>query len=132
MSTPKDVDSYIAGSASDARPILEELRRILTSTLPSVDENIRWGVPFYRYHGALGGYATYKNHVSFGCQSELRSDDRELLESQGYRTGKKTVQIAFDQPVPTSTIKRIVRAQAKLNEARSESGNARQSTKGEP
>ena len=118
MSTPNDVDAYIAGSAGEARPVLEELRRILTSTLPNVEEKIRWGVPFYSYHGALGGYAVYKKHVSFGCQSDLPSKDRDLLERQGYRTGKKTVQIAFGQQVPTSTIKRIVNVQAKMNQAR--------------
>jgi uncharacterized protein YdhG (YjbR/CyaY superfamily) len=117
MSKPKDVDSYIAGSAIEARPILEELRKVIKSTIPNVEEKISWGVPFYRYHGALGGYAVHKNHVSFGCQSDLQSKDRRILESKGYETGKKTIQIKFDQKVPTTAIKQILRAKAKMNEA---------------
>jgi uncharacterized protein len=113
-----DVDAYLAASAGAARPILKELRQLLTSTIPGVEEKISWGVPFYRYHGALGGFAAYKNHVSFGCASDLSSEDRERLEELGYKTGKKTIQIQFDQEVPTAAIKHILEKQARKNEAR--------------
>src|SRR4029079_16128305 len=66
-----DVDSYIAGVAEKAQPILEELRAIVRSTVPDVEEGISWGVPFYKHHGALGGSAVYTNHVSFGGAGEL-------------------------------------------------------------
>ena len=78
VAKPKDVDSYIANSASEARPILEELRKVIKSTVPDVEEGISWGVPFYRYHGALAGFAAYKNHVSFGVGADvLQGNDRE-------------------------------------------------------
>jgi uncharacterized protein YdhG (YjbR/CyaY superfamily) len=121
MSKPKDVDSYIANSDREARPILEEIREIIKSTIPEAEEGISWNVPFYKYHGALAGFATYKNHVSFGFVLErvLQSKDRETLEKNGYITGKKTIQIKFDQKVPTTPIKQILEAQAKMNEAKS-------------
>ena len=119
MSKPKDVDSYIANSGREARPILKELRSIIKSTIPNVEEKISWGVPFYRYHGELGGYAVYKNHVSFGCGgADLQSKDRKMFEEKGYMTGKKTIQIKFDQKVPTTAIKQILKAKAKMNEAK--------------
>ena len=118
---PQDVDSYIAGATEDARPILEELRGVFRSVVPDVEEKISWGVPFYRHHGALGGYAVYKKHVSFGCDSLLAEKEREALERAGYKTGKKTVQIAFGQKVPVAAIRRIVKAQARANEARGRS-----------
>jgi len=114
----RDVYAYLAASAGAARPILTELRQLLTSTIPGVEEKISWGVPFYRYHGALGGFAAYKNHVSFGCASDLSGEDRERLEEQGYKTGKKTIQIKFDQEVPMAAIKHILEKQARMNEAR--------------
>lgn len=116
---PKDVDSYIARSAVEARPILEELRAIFKSTLPDVEEKISWAVPFYSLHGAaLGGYAVYESHVSFGCAGVLPAKDREALERKGYKTGKKTIRIRFDQEVPATAIEKILRAQAKINEAK--------------
>ena len=118
---PQDVDSYVAGAPEDARPILEALRAVFRSVVPDVEEKISWGVPFYRHHGALGGYAVYKGHVSFGCDAALQETEREALERDGYRTGKKTVQIRFGQKVPVAAIRRIVKAQARANEARGRS-----------
>jgi len=76
-------------------------------------------VPIYKYHGILAGFAAYKNHVSFGFGAAvLQSKDRQMLEKKGYKTGKKTVQIKFDQKVPTTAIKKILKAKAKMNEAK--------------
>ena len=118
MSKPKDVDSYIANSGREARPKLKEIRKIIKSTIPKVEEGISWGVPFYKYHGVLLGFAAYKNHVSFGFCVVLQSEDRKMLEKKGYITGKKTIQIKFDQKVPTTAIKQILKAKARMNEAK--------------
>ena len=114
----KDVDAYIAYSSIEARQKLEELRKIIKLTLPKVEEGISWGVPFYKYQGVLAGFAAFKNHVSFGFWDVLQSKDREMLEKKGYITGKKTIQIKFDQKVPTTAIKQILKAKAKMNEAK--------------
>ena len=119
MSKPKDVDSYIANSSREARPKLKEIREIIKSTIPKAEEGISWGVPFYKYHGDLAGFAAYKNHVSFGFSEDvLQSKGRKMLEKKGYITGKKTIQIKFDQKVPTTAIKQILKAKAKMNEAK--------------
>jgi uncharacterized protein YdhG (YjbR/CyaY superfamily) len=118
MSKPKDVDSYIANSGREARPKLEELRKIIKSTIPNVEEGISWGMPFYKYHGFLAGIAEYKKHVSFQIADLLQSEDRQTLEEKGYTIGQKRIQIKFDQEVPTTVIKQILKAQAKMNEAK--------------
>ena len=115
-SKPEDVDSYIAGADAKARPKLEEIRKIIKSTLPEAEETIRYGVPFYMYHGELVGFAVYKNHVSFGFgDGVLGSEDREMLEAKGYTTGKATMRIRFDQEVPVSAIKQILKARVKMS-----------------
>jgi len=114
----KDVDSYIASSGIEARPHLKELRKIITSTIPNAEEGISWGVPFYKYHGVLAGFAPFTNHVDFGLAFVLESKDRKMLEERGYTTGKKTIQIKFDQKVPTTAIRQILKAKAKMNEAK--------------
>jgi len=114
----KDVDEYIASADKEARPKLKELREIIKSVIPKAEEGISWGVPFYKYHGVLAGFAAFKNHVSFGLVTVLQSKDRKMLEKKGYKTGKKTIQINFDQKVPTTAIKQILKAKAKMNEAK--------------
>ena len=113
----RDVDGYIANAPEAARPHLEELRDLVRSAIPNAEEGISWGVPFYKYNGPVGGFAAYKRHISFGLTEQLDPADREQLESRGYKTGKKTVQIRFDQTVPSATLKRTLEAQAKRNEA---------------
>jgi uncharacterized protein YdhG (YjbR/CyaY superfamily) len=117
-SKPKDVDTYIADSSKEARPKLEAIRKIIKSTIPKAEEGISWGVPIYKYHGILAGFAAYKNHVSFGFGADvLQSKDREKLEKKGYKLGKGTMQIRFGQEMPTTAIKQIIKTKAKMNEA---------------
>lgn len=98
MSKSEDVASYIANSHKKARPKLEELQKIIKSTIPKAEEKIWYGVPFYKHHGELAGFAAYKNHVSFGFGADvLQGKDRKMLEEKGYITGKGTMQIRFDQ-----------------------------------
>ena len=116
MPKPQDVDAYIAAAPAESRPILEALRKIVLSTLPNVEEKISWGVPFYRYHGEIGGYAAYKKHVSVGF-GPVATEDRAALEHKGYKVLKDTFQIKFDQKVPTTAIRKMLEAKAKSNEA---------------
>ncbi len=99
---PEDVDSYIAEADPKARPMLEELRELIRSTVPGVEEGISYGVPFYKHHGEFVGFAAFKNHVSFGFGSHVvPAGDRTALEADGYKLGKGTMQIRFDQDVPS-------------------------------
>lgn len=115
MEKPKNVDAYIANADEESRPIMEELREIIKSTVPETEESISWNVPIYKHHGILAGFSVAKNHVSFGIDV-LEEEDRELLKEKGYKTGKKTIQIKFGQKVPTNIIKKSLLAQAKINE----------------
>jgi uncharacterized protein YdhG (YjbR/CyaY superfamily) len=117
ISKPKNVDSYIESSVVEAHSIMSEIRKIIKDTIPEVEEGISYGVPFYKYHGQFVGFAVYKNHVSFGFGADvLQSKDREVLEKEGYKTAKETIQIKFDQDVPVTVIKKILMVKAKMNE----------------
>lgn len=119
MNKPKDVDSYIANSPQEAHPILEELRKIIKSTIPEANEGISYNVPFYKFHGVHVGFSAFKNHATFGIGADVfHSKDREHIERKGYKTGKETIQIKYGQKVPSSTIKRLLKA--KVNKAKEE------------
>ena len=112
----EDVDGYIASAAPEARPTLMALRKIVKAAVPGAEEGISWGVPFYKYHGLLAGYSAFTSHASFGLAFALSDDIRKALETKGYKTGSKTVQIRFDQEVPAAEIRQILLAKAKSNE----------------
>ena len=114
MAKPRDVDAYIAAAPDQARPILEQLRTIVLTTIPDVEEKISWGVPFYRHQGEIGGFAAYAKHVSVGFGA-VASSDRTALEAKGYKVLKDTFQIKFDQKVPAAAIRKILKAKVKAN-----------------
>lgn len=112
----KDVDTYIANSPSKLQKIMKELRALIKSTVPDVEERISWGIPFYRYHGLLSGYSAFTKHVSYGMGGENLSDEmRKTLEKKGYKTGKKIIQIQSDQEIPIEEIKKLIKEQVEIN-----------------
>jgi len=116
----KNVDEYIANAPKEAQPKLREIRAAIKAAAPKAEEGISWGVPFYKYHGLLAGFAALKNHADFGLAFALQDKDRETLGKKGYMTGKKTIQIRFDQKVPAAEIRQMLKAKAKLNDAKKE------------
>ena len=114
----KTIDEYIAHASKGAQPKLKELRKLIQLTIPEAEESIKWGIPFYMYHGMLGGFSVFKSHISFGLggprlSAKLRAD----LLKKGYTTGSKIIQIKFDQKIPTAVIKGILKNQARINKA---------------
>ncbi len=113
-----DVDEYIASAEPAAGPTLRSLRELVKSTVPAATESISWGVPFYKYNGLLAGFSVFTSHVSFGLAFALDDEIRAKLAEKGYKTGSKTVQIKFDQLIPTAEIKQILIKRAKENVAK--------------
>ncbi|KAF2327298.1 YdeI/OmpD-associated family protein [Flavobacterium daemonense] len=84
----KEVTAYIAKMADFAKPILTQLREIIFSTCPEVEENIKWGTPHYSYKGdhlvMMGGF---KQHCSFSLYKAELMKDKDIQES--VKSGKK-------------------------------------------
>jgi uncharacterized protein YdhG (YjbR/CyaY superfamily) len=113
MSKPTTVDKYIENAKEESRPILTQLRDIFNSTVPKVEERIAWNVPNYKLNGVLGGFAAYSKHVSLGfSENGLSEVERKSFEDKGYKTGKGTVQIKFNQEVPEKIIKKTLKTHA--------------------
>jgi uncharacterized protein YdhG (YjbR/CyaY superfamily) len=115
----KNVDEFIAAAAEEARPHLNELRAAVKSALPKAEEKIGYGKPYYKLNQWLVGFDVYKRHVTFEIyEGQLPSEVRTALDKKGYGTGNKSVQIKFDQTVPTTAIKKLAKAQLKLSETK--------------
>ncbi|GGG94278.1 YdeI/OmpD-associated family protein [Silvibacterium dinghuense] len=60
------VDAYIAKASPFAQPILNELRDRVHEGCPEATETIKWGMPFFEYHGLLANMSAFKAHCAFG------------------------------------------------------------------
>jgi len=58
------VDAYIAKSAEFARPILDHIRELIHEAIPDVEEDIKWGAPFFNHEGVICGIAAFKQHCA--------------------------------------------------------------------
>tara|TARA_R110000868_G_scaffold59941_2_gene183792 strand:+ start:47999 stop:48388 length:390 start_codon:yes stop_codon:yes gene_type:complete len=111
---PKTVDEFIQIAPLEAQGLMVQLKKLIETTAPEAIGGISWNVPIYKYHGILVGFSLAKKHLSVGVDS-IPDDVRKSLEEKGYKTGKKTIQIKFDQKIPTREIKQLIIEQAKLN-----------------
>lgn len=82
---------------------------------PEATEGISYGMPAFRYKGALVGYAAFKKHCSFFPMSPavIEAFAEEL---KAYRTSKGTIQFAMDKPLPAGLVKKLVKARIAENE----------------
>lgn len=117
MKIAKDVDEYLAAVPPDQRAALERLRKIIRAAAPKATEVISYGMPGYKYLGALVYFAAFKNHCSFFPASGklIRAHQRELA---GYELSKGTIRFTLDKPLPATLVRKLVKARAAENEAR--------------
>ncbi len=80
--TDKRIDAYIEKKATFAKPILNQLRKIVHKACPDVEETIKWSMPFFDYKGStLCAMAAFKEHCSFMFwKAKLLKDPESILQ----------------------------------------------------
>jgi len=113
----KDIDTYISLQPEELRPTLERLRQIIKAAAPDAEEVISYGMPAFRYHGMLAGFAPAKNHYGFYPWSS-RTVEEFKDDLKDYETSKGAIRLPKDKPIPVALIKKIVKARMKQNLAK--------------
>ena len=102
---PTTVDEYIKAAPKEAQQMLQEIRAILKSVAPKATEAIKWGSPVLEDKRILFAFSAHKTHINFmPTQSSLAPFKKEL---EDYTTGKDTIQLPYDKPLPKALIKKI-------------------------
>jgi len=110
------VEAYLANVPEPARTTLEKVRATIRSVAPKdATEGISYGMPAFRYKGALVGYAAFKDHCSFFPMSATLLDTMKD-DLKGHRTSKGTLQFPMDKPLPAALVKKMVKARVADNE----------------
>lgn len=104
------VDEYIGAAPKEAQKMLRELRALLKKVAPKATETIKWGSPVLEEKRILFAYTAHKAHINFmPTQSSLVPFKDEL---EGYKTGKDTLQLPYDKPLPKELIQKIAEHRA--------------------
>jgi len=112
------IEDYLEAAAEPARGMLEAIRKLVRAAVPAeATEVFSYGMPGFRYKGALLWYGAFKSHVGFfpGSPPMIQSLAEDL---KGYKTSKGTIQFPFGKPVPVALVKKIVKLRVAENEAR--------------
>ena len=80
MQVSPKVDLYIAQQPEHLQPLFEACRQVLLAA-PKVQEDLKWKIPFYSYHGLLGYLNPQKDHLLWGfCQGARLSDEWNVFQ----------------------------------------------------
>ena len=105
----RTVDEYIARAPDSARGALRQLRAAIRSAVPAgTAETISYGIPAFRGEKVLVWYAAFAKHCSFFPTAAVVEAFRDDLK--GHATSKGTVHFPLDKPIPTTLVKKMVKA----------------------
>lgn len=105
---PKTVDEYIANFPDNQKTKLTEIRKIIRSSLPDTTETLKWGAPAIidKDGMILVVFSGHKQHMNLvGTPSTREAFQDEL---SGYETGKGSIKLSYDQPLPAKLIEKFV------------------------
>jgi uncharacterized protein YdhG (YjbR/CyaY superfamily) len=113
LSTPKNIDEYIASFSPEVQAILEKIRVTIRDAAPDAQETISYNMPAFRLNGVLVYFAAFKKHI--GLYPPVRGDARLEKAISKYAGEKGNLQFPHDQPIPYALIERIVKLRMKQN-----------------
>ncbi|MCU0368118.1 MAG: DUF1801 domain-containing protein [Cyclobacteriaceae bacterium] len=113
MKAYSDVDAYIKDQPKQIHDSLKKLRAAIIKAAPKAQESISYGMPAYKFHGALVYFGGFKNHISFFPVSSGVAHFSDQLKE--FKTAKGTIQFPFDKPIPVKLVTAIVKFRVQEN-----------------
>lgn len=107
MARPATVEEYLASFEGPAFERLEELRSLVRREIPQATEELKWGTPAYSTRTILVVIAAYKHHANIVFTPSTREVFADRLEE--FETGKGSVKLPYDRPVPTELLTEMIR-----------------------
>jgi len=106
-SSAQSIDEYIAEFPPETRARLEEIRALVRSIAPEATETISYAIPTFDLKGKhLVHFAGFASHIGLYPTPTGMEEFKEDLAH--YKTGKGSVQLPLDQPLPLDLVRRIV------------------------
>lgn len=109
------IDAYIEKAGDFAKPVLTHLRSLVHETCPDVTETLKWSMPSFEYKGILCGFASFKEHCTFGFwkQSLMETDEFSKTRTAMGSFGRITSLASLPGD---AVMKKLIKQAMKLND----------------
>jgi uncharacterized protein YdhG (YjbR/CyaY superfamily) len=111
------IGAYLRAAPSRSRALLVALRKTIHALVPDVEEDISYGMPAFRYRGAvIAGFRATTSGASYypfsgRTLASLGDDVAEFSQTKGA--------LHFDEPLPKPLVRKLLKARiAELTAAR--------------
>ncbi|KRL12753.1 iron chaperone [Schleiferilactobacillus perolens] len=101
------IEEYILAQTKDIQPRLTSVYHTIKAVMPDAAEKISYQMPTFWQHRNLIHFAAFKNHIGLypgGTATTVFAD-----QLTGYKTGKGSIQLPNDAPLPLALITDIAR-----------------------
>ncbi len=110
------VDEYIESLPDEKREIAEQLREMILTLIPHVQEKLSFKIPFFHYHGMFCYLNEVKDGIDLGlCRGKDLVDVLPQLE-QGKRVMVASVIIRSKKEIQTKQIEEVLLTAANWQE----------------
>lgn len=110
---PQTIEEYIREQPEEVQPILRQLQETIHASIPEATEKISWSMPTFWKGCNLIQFAASKKHIGLYPGPEAVEAFADRLES--FPTGKGTIRLLLNQPMPLDLIAEIARWCEKRN-----------------
>ena len=108
---PSTIAEYIDRAPDQAQDHLRKLYELLKGVAPDATEAIKWGSPVFESERILFAFSAHKAHINFAPTPSSLAPFREELTK--HKTGKGTLQIPYDKPLPATLVRKIAKFRVK-------------------
>jgi len=118
MISAATVEEYFDKIPEPQLSLLQKVRATIRKAAPAeAVETISYGMPAFKYNGALVCYAAFSDQCSLFPMGREAIDEFKP-ELRGFETAKGTIRFTVEKPLPASLITKIVKFRVARNEGK--------------
>lgn len=91
------LDEFVTGLTPKVKELTERLRFLILSSVPGVEETIKYNVPFYSYNGSLCYLNTQEDHVILGFSNGAKLSNTQGILTESDQQTRHLVYMDLDQ-----------------------------------